>query len=175
MIAMKRRAIRAAAARPCPDRRFRLRPVDEVRREATVSGDKTGTIGVTVVRVEKDRNADLSGLEDPSKYSDETPYYLHYKLTKTAEGKSDDESAHFEAPQGGNRLTHLMVFTSFDSTGDPANPLVTRSFDRCKGADHTEWKEVAEGKYVEGCAIFLAAEGTGAPSTLKWTRRSRLS
>ncbi len=139
---------------------------------ATVAGDRSGTVGVTVVRVEKGSNADLSGLKDASKYSGKTPYYLHYKLTKTAEGNDNDESSHFEVSKGGKRLTELLVLTSFDPTGDPSNPLVTRRFDRCQSASHTAYKEASEGQSVEGCAVFLATKETMDPSTVKWTRRS---
>lgn len=139
---------------------------------ATVAGDKRGTIGVTVVRVEKGSHGDLSGLEDPSKYADKTPYYVHYKLTKTAEGNGDDVADQFEVYEGGNRLTELIVFTSIESTGDPAKPLETRRFEKCQSASHTVYKEAAVGKSVEGCAVYLAAKGTGDPSTVKWTRRS---
>ncbi|MFD7233726.1 hypothetical protein ACFWAT_00260 [Streptomyces syringium] len=132
---------------------------------ATVEGDRSGSVGVTVVRVEEGSNADLSGLENPSKYEGKTPFYVRFKLTKTAEGNDNDESSHFEVSKDGKRLTELMVFTSFDATGDPSNPLVTRAFERCESADHTKYKEAAERQSVEGCAIFLATEGAGAPST----------
>ncbi|MEU2516534.1 hypothetical protein [Streptomyces syringium] len=104
--------------------------------------------------MEKGSHADLSGLEDPSKYADKTPYYVHYKLTKTAEGNGNDATDQFEVFAGGKRLTELMAFTSFESTGDPAKPLETRRFEKCQTASHTEYKEAAEGKSVGGCAIY---------------------
>ncbi|MCD9195285.1 hypothetical protein [Streptomyces albireticuli] len=140
--------------------------------KATVEGDKSGTVGVTVERVEKGDNADLSGLENPEKYKGKTPFYVRYKLTKTAEGNGNDASSHFEVSKDGKRLTELMVFTSFDTTGDPSNPLVVRAFERCEGAGHTKYEEAAEGQSVEGCAIYLA-EGSGAPSTVTWTRHNK--
>ncbi|MFE7114311.1 hypothetical protein ACFU99_02655 [Streptomyces sp. NPDC057654] len=140
--------------------------------EATVDGDRTGSVGVTVLRVEKGSHADLSGLKDASQYHGKTPYYLHYKLTKTAEGNDDDEASHFKVAKDGKKLTELLVLTSMEPTGDPDSPLVTRSFDRCTDASHTKWKKAAEGQSVEGCAVFLAPDGAGESSTVTWTRRS---
>ncbi|WP_190019957.1 hypothetical protein [Streptomyces hiroshimensis] len=128
---------------------------------------------MTVVRVEEGSSADLSGLKDASKYKGKTPYYVHFKLTKTAEGNDDDETSHFEVSKDGQPLSELIVFSSFDATGDPSNPLVTRRFDRCEGVSHTTYKEAAEGQSAEGCAIFLADDKTGEPSSVAWTRRSK--
>ncbi|MEV4925027.1 hypothetical protein [Streptomyces roseoverticillatus] len=139
---------------------------------ATVKGERAGTVGVTVVQVEKGSNADLSGLKDASEYADKTPYYVHFKLTKTAEGNDDDTSSHFEVYDGGKQLTELMVLTTLDPTGDPSKPLVTRRFERCKDASDTTYKTATAGQSVDGCTVFLADKGTGAPSTVKWTRRS---
>ncbi|MEV4504651.1 hypothetical protein [Streptomyces klenkii] len=139
---------------------------------ATVKGDRAGTVGVTVVQVEKGSNADLSGLKDASKYADKTPYYVHFKLTKTAEGNDDDTTSHFEVYDGGKQLAELLVLPAMDLTGDPSSPLATRRFERCKDASDTAYKAAAEGQSVDGCAVFLADKGTGTPSTVKWTRRS---
>ncbi|UQI45925.1 hypothetical protein M1P56_16960 [Streptomyces sp. HU2014] len=135
--------------------------------KAIVEGEKSGTVGVTVERVEKGSTADLAGLENPQKYEGKTPFYVRFTLTKTAEGNGNDASSQFEVSQDGKRLTRLMVFPSFDTTGDPSNPLVVRAFERCEGANDAKYKEAAEGQSVEGCAIYLA-EGSGAPSTVSW-------
>ncbi|MEU8550920.1 hypothetical protein AB0C81_28720 [Streptomyces roseoverticillatus] len=137
---------------------------------ATVKGERAGTVGVTVIQVEKGSNADLSGLKDASKYADKTPYYVHFKLTKTAEGNDDDTSSQFEVYDGQKQLTQLLVLPSLDAIGDPS--LVTRRFERCKDASDTAYKAAAEGQSVDGCAVFLADKETGTPSTVKWTRRS---
>ncbi|MFH8789123.1 hypothetical protein [Streptomyces roseoverticillatus] len=137
---------------------------------ATVTGDRAGTVGVTVIRIDQGSDADLSALKDASKYTGKTPYYLHFKLTKTAEGNDDDETSRFDVSDGKRQLTELLVLPSLDAIGDPS--VVTRRFERCEGASHTAYKEAAEGQSVNGCAIYLADKETGAPSTVKWTRRA---
>lgn len=46
--------------------------------------------------------------------------FSQYKLTKIAEGNGDDTASHFEVCEGKHQLTELMIFTSFETTGDPA-------------------------------------------------------
>ncbi|MEV4742576.1 hypothetical protein [Streptomyces sp. NPDC049555] len=170
---MKRRALWTAAVgilalAGCADSGQSL----EFGEKATVAGDRSGSVGVTVVRVEKGSHADLSLLQDASKYSGKTPYYVRFKLTKTAEGNDNDETSHFEVWSDGKRLTELIVLPSMEATGDPTEPLTTGHFDKCVGADHTTFKEAPTGASVGGCAVFVAPDDAKAPSTVTWTRRS---
>ncbi|GHF58677.1 hypothetical protein GCM10010218_44990 [Streptomyces mashuensis] len=141
--------------------------------KATVTGDRSGSVGVTVVRVEKGTHADLSRLEDAAKYAGKTPYYVRFKLTKTAAGNDDDETSHFEVYADGKPLSELIILPSLQPTGDPSEPLTSGRFDKCEGADHTRYKEAAEGQSVDGCTVFVAPDSAAAPSTVKWTRRSK--
>ncbi|REK88069.1 hypothetical protein DY245_23265 [Streptomyces inhibens] len=45
----------------------------------------------------------------------------------------------------------------------------TRGFGRCTTADSAEFKKATKGRSIEGCVIFLADNGTGAPTAVEWT------
>ncbi|WP_144592417.1 hypothetical protein [Amycolatopsis rhizosphaerae] len=136
--------------------------------QATVTAVRGGTIGVTVVGIEAGGNSDLSELSNPSKYAGETPYYLHYRLTKTDLVESTTD---FVVTDGKNELTHLTVMGSLDATADPDHPLSYHQFSKCVQADSAEFRKLAKGGSVEGCSIYLPEHGAGAPTAVEWGAR----
>lgn len=133
--------------------------------KATVSAERGGTLDVTVLRIDEGSNSDLTALENASQYTGDTPYYVHYEIAKT-EGSHDTLWESFVVSAGGERLTELNVMAAVDFS-DPFRPTV-KEFDRCTAADMTEFEKAAKGQSVEGCAIFLADKGIGAPTTVQW-------
>ncbi|GHF04504.1 hypothetical protein [Streptomyces morookaense] len=134
----------------------------------TVDSYDKGPLSVAVERIDRGSSSDLNVLKDSAKYAGKTPYYLYYKLTRTESGKGSS-GTNFVVSDGDKELTHLTIMGSFDPTGDWRDPLRYRGFDKCEGADGFE--KTGPGQSVEGCAVYVADAGTGAPKTVKWVTR----
>lgn len=133
---------------------------------ATFSAKSGGSYGVTVMRVEKGDNSDLSALSHPSDYAGDTPYYVHYSLTKTSDGSVQPDVS-LDAADGSTHLTMLSLLPSLDFS-DPLHPK-TQTFDKCPGSTDSLDK-TAKGESVSECVIFLAHQGTGDPTSVAMTQ-----
>ncbi|WP_433544359.1 hypothetical protein ACQPZG_04055 (plasmid) [Streptomyces sp. CA-294286] len=128
---------------------------------ATVPAKGDGTVTFTVRRIEKGNASDLKALDKTEQYVGKTPYYVRFAYTKT-EADGDYEAWRLSLLAGETSLTGLSVLPSFDFQ-DPMKPK-TRRFDRCLPADSETYRKAGKGDTVEGCAVYLAEEGTGEAS-----------
>ncbi|MER6997682.1 hypothetical protein [Streptomyces sp. NPDC000410] len=131
---------------------------------ANVTTEKAGSYDVAVLRVEQGKNSDLDVFKDTSRYAGKTPYYVHYRITKT-EDRQKVPAPYFGAYAGDKQLTALNVMPSFDFS-DPLAPVV-QEFDKCTGFDSADFKKAAKGQSFKGCDIYLAESGTGAPTDIR--------
>lgn len=135
-------------------------------------------IDVTVLRVEAGGAEDLSTLEDAARYAGRTPYYLHYRVTKTKDGSVKGPDFDVAAGDEG-RLTLLNIMPGFPSPTIDENGELSQSeapkFDKCTD-DHSyaEFNKAATGESYEACSIYLTDRGdTAAPSDVTWVEGSQ--
>jgi hypothetical protein len=134
---------------------------------ATIDYNEQLKVRAAVTTVETGTSADLNELKDPSKYAGRTPYYIRYRLATTA-SSATAPTENFVAFAGSKQLTRLSVIPSLDVTGDPAHPLTSHTFDKCKSAATEKLKNAPAGQSVDGCAIFLSDNADGAPTKVQW-------
>ncbi|MGW4646893.1 hypothetical protein [Kitasatospora sp. NPDC004289] len=138
------------------------------------SGAKKDNIEVSVERVVAGTTADLSVLKDASKYQGRTPYYLHYKVTKTAAG--DVTGPSFDVTADGDLLTRLSIMAAFPEPVVGADGKLSYKeapkFDKCLDShDSAKFKAAGAGESYEGCMVYLSATGsTAAPSKVEWVK-----
>ncbi|MFF7635235.1 hypothetical protein ACFZB9_19075 [Kitasatospora sp. NPDC008050] len=135
--------------------------------KANADNKQQVAVSVTVTGIEAGTSADLRELENSSQYSGKTPYYLRYRIAATQSGDSD-VLEDFVAYAGAEQLTQLDVMPSLDVTGDPNNPLTSHGFSKCEPADTAKLKNAAAGQSLDGCVIYLADGGVGAPTKVQW-------
>jgi hypothetical protein len=127
---------------------------------------------VTVLRVERGNAADLAMLQDADEYTDRTPFYVHYRVTKTTDDTVEGIDLDTRGDEG--RLTLLNIMPSFpsptvDENGDISYGRVAK-FDKCTD-DHDSGKfgKAPKGETYEACDIYLTDAGDdGAPTRVEW-------
>ncbi|MFI5530003.1 hypothetical protein ACIA8O_15815 [Kitasatospora sp. NPDC051853] len=135
---------------------------------------KKDNIEVVVEKVVAGSTADLSVLKDASKYEGRTPYYLHYRVTKTDGG--DVTGPSFDVTADGDLLTRLSIMAAFPEPVVGADGKLsykeTPKFDKCLDPhDSTKFKAAAAGESYQACAVYLSATGsTAAPSKVEWVK-----
>ncbi|WNF28756.1 hypothetical protein RI138_19035 [Streptomyces sp. C11-1] len=140
--------------------------------EATGDG-----VDVTVVRVEAGSAGDLTSLKDAAKYDGRTPYYLHYRVTKTKDG--DVKGPSFDVANDKNRLTRLSILPSFPTptVGDDGELSYSPApkFEKCTDdQSSSDFNKAPQGETYEACSIYLSAEGdTSAPSEVTWVEGAK--
>ncbi|MER6677334.1 hypothetical protein [Streptomyces sp. NPDC000983] len=135
---------------------------------------KKDNLEVAVLRVEAGTPADLSALEDAAQYADRTPYYVHYRVTKTEAGEVTGPS--FDVMSDGGLLTRLNIMSGFpEPTVDADGQLTYQeppTFDKCLDEhDSAEFKAAPAGESYEGCSVYLSQPGsTEQPEKVEWVK-----
>ncbi|MFJ8044041.1 hypothetical protein ACIRBX_26415 [Kitasatospora sp. NPDC096147] len=138
------------------------------------SSAKKDNIEVSVERVVAGTTADLSVLKDAAKYQGRTPYYLHFRVTKTADG--DVTGPSFDVTADGDLLTRLSIMPSFPEPVVGADGKLSykesQKFDKClDGHDSAKFKSAAAGESYQACVVYLSATGsTKAPEKVEWVK-----
>lgn len=139
-------------------------------------GDKAkkDNLEVSVVRVDAGTSGDLSMLEDAAQYQGRTPYYVHYRVTKTEAGDVNGPS--FDVTADGDLLTRLNIRSAFP------NPVVGEDgqlsyeeapkFDKCLDEhDSSKFEKAAAGETYEACAVYLSESGSSMePEKIEWVK-----
>ncbi|ARF71746.1 hypothetical protein B7C62_05370 [Kitasatospora albolonga] len=129
-------------------------------------------IDVTVLRVEAGSTKDLAVLKDASEYAGRTPYYLHYRVTKTKDGSV--KGPDFAVTGDGRNLTRLSIMPGFGTpvVGKDGGLSYSKApkFDKCTADDSSsDFNEKAAGESYTSCSIYLTAEGdSAAPTEVAW-------
>ncbi|MFE1952008.1 MULTISPECIES: hypothetical protein [Streptomyces] len=139
-------------------------------------GDKAtkDNLEVSVVRVETGSNGDLSVLKDASEYQGRTPYYVHYKVTKSESGDVDGPS--FDVTADGDLLTRLDIMAAFPEpvVGDDGQLSYEEApkFDKCLDEhDSAKFAKAPAGESYEGCSVYLSEAGSDAsPEKVEWVK-----
>ncbi|MFD5648990.1 hypothetical protein [Streptomyces sp. NPDC127039] len=139
-------------------------------------GDKAekDNLEVSVVRVDAGTSGDLSVLEDAAKYQGRTPYYVHYRVTKTEAGDVDGPS--FDVTADGDLLTRLNIMSAFPKpvVGEDGQLSYEEApkFDKCLDEhDSGKFEKAAAGESYEACAVYLSESGSGAePEKVEWVK-----
>ncbi|MFF4172576.1 hypothetical protein [Streptomyces sp. NPDC001744] len=146
--------------------------------ELPYGGKATGeNLEVTVLKVEQGGADDLSVLQNPGEYAGRTPYYVHYRVTKTADGAA--EWPDLDVRSDKRRLTSLSIRPGFPTPTVGADGKVTMKvppeFKPC-GADDTDTKDfdsAPKGKTYTSCTIYLTDEDGKGPTHVEWVPDSR--
>ncbi|MFI8369978.1 hypothetical protein [Streptomyces sp. NPDC085466] len=135
---------------------------------------KKDNLEVSVLRVVAGDSGDLSVLKDAAQYQGRTPYYVHYRVTKTDTGEVSGPS--FDVTADGALLTRLNIMSPFpEPIVGPDGKLVYKEppkFDKCLDEhDFGAFKQAAAGESYEACAVYLGASGsTAAPEKVEWVK-----
>ncbi|MFG2332877.1 hypothetical protein ACGFMM_25080 [Streptomyces sp. NPDC048604] len=138
------------------------------------SSAKKDNLEVTVLRVTSGTSGDLSVLKDAAQYQGRTPYYLHYRVTKTGDG--DVSGPSFDVTAGGDLLTRLSIMNAFPEPVVGADGKLSYKdapkFDKCLDEhDYGKFKKAPAGESYEACAVYLSAAGsTTAPEKVEWVK-----
>ncbi|MGW5639867.1 hypothetical protein, partial [Streptomyces sp. NPDC003832] len=103
-----------------------------------------------------------------------TPYYVHYRVTKTEAGEVTGPS--FDVTSDGGLLTRLNIMSGFpEPTVDADGQLSYQeppTFDKCLDAhDSAEFKAAPAGESYEGCSVYLSQPGsTEQPEKVEWVQ-----
>ncbi|MFD3656539.1 hypothetical protein [Streptomyces sp. NPDC058620] len=134
-------------------------------------------IDVTVLRVDAGSTEDLAALEDAARFAGRTPYYLHYRVTKTKDGSV--KGPDFDVAGDEGQLTPLNIMPGFPSPTIGEDGELSQSeapkFDKCTD-DHSyaDFNKAATGETYEACSIYLADQGdSAAPSDVTWVKGSK--
>ncbi|WP_097866417.1 hypothetical protein [Streptomyces sp. rh34] len=135
---------------------------------------KKDNLEVSVVRVDAGTSGDLSMLEDAAQYQGRTPYYVHYRVTKTEAG--DVKGPSFDVMADGDRLTRLNIMSAFPKpvVGEDGqlNYEEAPKFDKCLDEhDSSKFEKAAAGESYEACSVYLSESGSSAePERVEWVK-----
>ncbi|MFD9034445.1 hypothetical protein ACFVZW_25400 [Streptomyces sp. NPDC059567] len=127
---------------------------------------------VTVLRVEQGSADDLSELQNPDRYASRTPYYVHYRVTKAADGAAKWPDLDVVGDEG--RLTYLSIGPGFPSSTIDADGNVTMEaapeFKACTvdDTDKKDFDSAPKGESYESCGVYLTDEGGTGPTQVEW-------
>lgn len=139
-------------------------------------GDKAtkDNLEVSVLRVDTGSENDLSVLKDAAEYQGRTPYYVHYRVTKTESGDVDGPS--FDVTADGDLLTRLNIMSAFPEpvVGEDGQLSYEEApkFDKCLDEhDSAKFEKAPAGESYEGCSVYLSDKGAGAaPEKVEWVK-----
>ncbi|WP_030205784.1 hypothetical protein [Streptomyces bikiniensis] len=141
--------------------------------ELSYGGKATGEdLEVTVLRVEQGGADDLSVLRNPERYAGRTPYYVHYRVTKTTDGAAEWPDLDVSGDEG--RLTHLSIRPGFPTPTVDANGDVTMvpapEFTACvpDDTDGKDFDAAPKGRSYPSCGVYLTDEGGTGPTRVEW-------
>lgn len=135
---------------------------------------KKDNLEVSVERVVAGTADDLSVLKDAAQYQGRTPYYVHYRVTKTDAG--DVSGPSFDVTADGDLLTRLNIMSSFPQPVVGADGKLSYKdapkFDKCLDRhDSGTFKQAPAGESYEACSVYLSASGSGAaPEKVEWVK-----
>ncbi|MGA4979861.1 hypothetical protein [Streptomyces cinereoruber] len=135
---------------------------------------KKDNLEVSVLRVVAGTSGDLSVLKEAAKYQGRTPYYVHYRVTKTDAGDVNGPS--FDVTADGALLTQLNIMSAFPEpivgTDGKLSYKDAPKFDKCLDEHNfSEFKQAAAGESYEACTVYLSALGSNAaPEKVEWVK-----
>ncbi|MFD6229381.1 hypothetical protein ACFWFZ_21285 [Streptomyces sp. NPDC060232] len=135
---------------------------------------KKDNLEVSVLRVVAGTSGDLSVLKEAAKYQGRTPYYVHYRVTKTDAGDVNGPS--FEVTADGALLTQLNIMSAFPEpivgTDGKLSYKDAPKFDKCLDEHNfSEFKQAAADESYEACTVYLSASGSNAaPEKVEWVK-----
>ncbi|MFC7219484.1 hypothetical protein ACFQLX_15080 [Streptomyces polyrhachis] len=135
---------------------------------------KKDNLEVSVLRVDAGTSADLSGLKDADQYQGRTPYYVHYRVTKTEAGSVRGPSFDLTADSG--LLTRLNIMSAFPEPVVGEDGQLTYkdapTFDKCLDKhDSSTFDKAPAGESYEACSIYLSDAGSSAaPEKVEWVK-----
>ncbi|MFB7937975.1 hypothetical protein [Streptomyces sp. NPDC056049] len=135
---------------------------------------KKDNLEVSVLRVVAGDSGDLSVLKDAAEYQGRTPYYVHYRVTKTDAGEVNGPS--FDVTADGALLTRLNIMSPFpEPIVGPDGKLGYKEppkFDKCLDEHRSaDFERAAAGESYEACAVYLAVSGsTATPEKVEWVK-----
>ncbi|MGA5195848.1 hypothetical protein [Streptomyces exfoliatus] len=146
--------------------------------ELSYGGKATGgDLEVTVLKVEQGSADDLSILQNPERYAGRTPYYVHYRVTKTADGAAKWPDLDVVGDDG--RLTYLSIGPGFPTPTVDADGDVTMEtapeFTACTADDTDQevFDSAPKGQSYASCGVYLTDEGEKGPTQVEWLPESR--
>ncbi|MGW6862203.1 hypothetical protein [Streptomyces xanthophaeus] len=135
---------------------------------------KKDNLEVSVERVVAGTSDDLSVLKDAAQYQGRTPYYVHYRVTKTDAGDVNGPS--FDVTADGDLLTRLNIMSSFPQPIVGADGKLSYKdapkFDKCLDEhDSRKFEQAPAGESYEACSVYLAASSSStAPEKVEWVK-----
>ncbi|WP_455352093.1 hypothetical protein [Streptomyces sp. SYSU K217416] len=135
---------------------------------------KKDNLEVSVLRVDAGTSGDLSVLQDAAQYQGRTPYYVHYRVTKTEAGDVNGPS--FDVTADGDLLTRLDIMSAFPEpvVGEDGQLSYKDApkFDKCLDEhDSSTFEKAAAGESYEACSVYLSESGSSAePEKVEWVK-----